>query len=163
MGKEYKFKDFGYMVLIVIISIICVVVLPRILPFVQIMESWTRDARMAALTSPQEQSDDIVIVTITEDTLSTLAYRSPLDRDFLAQVLSALDATGARAIGLDILFDQPTEPAKDENLRHTILNLSTPLVTAIANQDSGLTQSHHAIARHPQHLREGQKSSHQHP
>jgi class 3 adenylate cyclase/CHASE2 domain-containing sensor protein len=145
VGKEYKFKDFGYMVLIVIISIICVVVLPHILPFVQIMESWTRDARMAALTSPQEQSDDIVIVTITEDTLSTLAYRSPLDRDFLAQVLSALDATGARAIGLDILFDQPTEPAKDENLRHTILNLSTPLVTAIANQDSGLTQSQQAF------------------
>ena len=111
----------------------------------------------------KSKDDDIVIVTITEDTLSTLAYHSPLDRKFLAQVLSTLDANGARAIGLDILFDQPTEKAKDENLRHTILNLSTPLVTAIANQDSGLTQSHHAIARHPQHLREGQKLGHQHP
>ncbi len=44
-------------------------------------------------------------------------YRSPLDRGFLAKLLPALDARHPRAVVLDYLFDQPTEPDKDDALR----------------------------------------------
>lgn len=139
--RDFKLKDMAYMVLIVVFSTIGAYLLPVAMPFMQLMENWTVDARISALSAPQPQSEDIVIVTITEDTLATLPYRAPLDRAFLAGVLRHLDDTGVRAIGLDILLDQPTEPAKDEALSHALRNLNAPLITAVANQDAGLTPS----------------------
>ncbi|HUB98155.1 MAG TPA: CHASE2 domain-containing protein, partial [Stellaceae bacterium] len=78
------------------------------------------DWEIAALAGPAPQSPDIVIVAITEDTLKQFPYRSPIDRKFLADLLTTLAARDPRAIGLDVLFDQPTEPAKDAALRNTL-------------------------------------------
>ena len=46
-----------------------------------------------------------------------LACRSPVDRAFLADLIERLRAAKVRAIGIDILFDQPTIPQNDERLR----------------------------------------------
>jgi class 3 adenylate cyclase len=73
------------------------------------------------------QSKDIVIAAINEDTLAQFPYRSPVDREFLANLITALDAKGARVIGVDVLFDQPTEDAKDEHLKRVIRETKTPL------------------------------------
>ena len=140
MKHDYKLIDVAYMILIIVFSTIGAYLLPGAMPFVQVTENWTVDARVAALSAPQPQSEDIIIVTITEETLAMLTYRAPLDRAFLAQVLKNLDAAGVRAIGLDILLDQPTELAKDDALRQTMLGLNAPLITALASQDDGLTQ-----------------------
>ncbi len=86
------------------------------------------DWETAALTAAEPQSPDIVIVTITEDTLKNFPYRSPIDRQFLSDLLRTLAARGPRAIGLDVLFDQPTEPEKDAALRATLRQLKVPLV-----------------------------------
>src|SRR5947208_14094409 len=58
----------------------------------------------------------LVLIGITEDTLARFAYRSPVDRGFLAALIDQLAAAGVSAIGLDILLDRTTEPAKDADL-----------------------------------------------
>lgn len=96
-------------------------------------EKTASDIRMAAFQAPMPQSKDIVIAAITEDTLTQFPYRSPVDREFLVNVLKALDAKGAKAIGVDILFDQSTEPAKDDLLRKTLRELKTPIFISYTN------------------------------
>lgn len=83
-------------------------------------------------------SDRIVIVTITEETLSGFPYRSPIDRGFLADLLVTLDAAGPAGIGLDILLDSPSEPHKDERLGQVLDRVSSPVVLASVTKN-GLT------------------------
>ena len=45
----------------------------------------------------------------------------PIDRGFLAGLLDRLAAAGVAGVGLDVLFDRPTEPAKDAALRRALL------------------------------------------
>jgi class 3 adenylate cyclase/CHASE2 domain-containing sensor protein len=125
-------------ILVVLLTAAAAVAITQWMPFVAMMENWLSDYRIATLSPPQPQSADIVIVTITEDTLQLFPYRSPLDRRFVASVLKALDNAGAKVIGVDLLFDQATEPAKDEELKATIQNLRTPLVIGIIGEQEGL-------------------------
>ncbi len=111
------------------------------LPFVAMAENWIHDLRVARLTPSLAQHRDIAVVTITEETLTAFPYRSPLDRRFLAGVLRSLEAKGARAIGIDILFDQATEPAKDAELRRTLRELTVPLVVARVDAGIGLSEA----------------------
>jgi adenylate cyclase len=95
--------------------------------FLTFADRFLGDWEIAALTAPGPQSPDIVVVAVTEDTLKQFPYRSPIDRHFLAELLKTLAARGPRAIGLDILFDQPTEPDKDKELSDTLRSLTVPL------------------------------------
>lgn len=108
----------------------------RHLAFLSNLENVAADIRVAALQPPLAQSKDIAVVAITEETLSRFAYRSPVDRAFLADLLKQLEAKGAKAIGLDVLLDQPTEPAKDALLAKTIRGLKTPLFISYTNTPS---------------------------
>ncbi len=67
------------------------------------------DARslFASLRSPVDQDKRVVLVPFTPDTQRATGERSPLDRTTLANALANLDTMGARAIGIDILIDQP--------------------------------------------------------
>ncbi|EEE46647.1 adenylate/guanylate cyclase domain-containing protein [Roseibium alexandrii] len=82
------------------------------------------------MPSEQVSDTDIVIVTITEDTLASFPYRSPIDRRFLAELLVSLDAAGPAGIGIDVLFDSPSEPEKDAGLLQVLDDLATPVVLA---------------------------------
>ncbi|MBV8704513.1 MAG: adenylate/guanylate cyclase domain-containing protein, partial [Acetobacteraceae bacterium] len=87
------------------------------------------DAAAFRLFAPVPPLDErIVIVGITEDTLDLFPYRSPIDRTFLAGVLDQLAGAGVAAIGLDVLLDHPTEPAKDAALRRAIQRRDVPVV-----------------------------------
>jgi class 3 adenylate cyclase/CHASE2 domain-containing sensor protein len=101
-------------------------------------ENWLSDLRIATLLPAMPQSADVVIVTVTDDTLRRFPYREPVDRHFLAQVLKKLDADGAKAIGIDYLFDHPTEAEKDAELAATLRSLRTPLVIGTIGIDQGL-------------------------
>ncbi len=83
--------------------------------------------------------DDIVIVTLTEDTLAQFPYRSPIDRGFLADLIGTLDAAGPKAIGLDILLDSPSDPDKDRRLFDAIDRASSPVILAVAKGAALLT------------------------
>jgi class 3 adenylate cyclase len=97
------------------------------------LERIVQDIRTATMLPPEPQDPNVVIVAITEDTLKQFPYRSPVDRGFLAHLLASLDAKKPRAIGLDVLFDQPTEPAKDAELKDTMARLKTPLLVSYSD------------------------------
>ena len=106
------------------------------LTLVATLENIARDIRVAGLSPPMPQSREIVIAAINEDTLAQFSYRSPVDREFVANLIRVLDAKGARVIGVDLLFDQPTEDAKDELLKSVIRQTRTPLFISYTNSSS---------------------------
>lgn len=89
-------------------------------------------------------ASDVAIVTFTETTLASLPYRSPLDRAFLAGLLDGLAAIGVRSVGFDILFDQATEPAKDQKLVDAIRRFPGPVIVAWADARAGLIETQSA-------------------
>jgi len=102
---------------------------------------WLSDFRIANFSPRQPQNQDIVILTITEETLATFPYRSPVQRKFLAQLLESLDEIEPRAIGLDLIFDQATIPEEDARLKDVMRSLQTPLAVAIGDQRAGFTKA----------------------
>lgn len=86
----------------------------------------------AYFTAPMvEQDDRIVLVVYDDQTLIRARKRSPLDRGVLAAALRTLDTMGAKAIGIDILFDQPQD--EDEALIAALRDMQTPTAVAYAN------------------------------
>jgi adenylate cyclase len=78
-----------------------------------------------------EQDPRVVLVVYTDQTLIKAQKRSPLDRGMLARTLRNLDGMGAKAIGIDILFDQPQD--EDAELIETLRGMQTPVAVAYAN------------------------------
>lgn len=78
-----------------------------------------------------EQDQRIVLVVYTDQTLIAARKRSPLDRGLLARTLTTLDGMGAKAIGIDILFDQPQD--EDPELIDALRGMQTPVAVAYAN------------------------------
>jgi adenylate cyclase len=77
------------------------------------------------------QDPRIVLVVYTDQTLINARKRSPLDRGILARALRNLDQMGAKAIGIDILFDQPQD--EDPELIAALRAMQTPVGVAYAN------------------------------
>jgi adenylate cyclase len=93
-------------------------------------DRFVQDWEIATRSPIEPQDKNIVIVAVDEGTMQNFAYRSPLDRGFLAKLLTAIDSKHPKAIGLDYLFDQPTEPAKDAELRRVLRTVKTPLAVS---------------------------------
>ncbi len=102
--------------------------------FLASVERFIGDVEVAGFRPIEPQSQDIVVVGLTEETLKLFPYRSPVDRAFLADLLTTLASRQPRAIGLDVLLDQPTEPAKDDALRRAIAELPVPLVVSFVDE-----------------------------
>ncbi|MCP5397520.1 MAG: adenylate/guanylate cyclase domain-containing protein [Sphingomonadaceae bacterium] len=92
------------------------------------------DMRTVLLAEPAEQDDRVLMVVYDDQTLIKLQKRSPLDRGTLAEALKNLDGMGAKAIGIDILFDQPQE--EDEQLIETLRGMQTPTFVAYAAHEN---------------------------
>lgn len=88
------------------------------------------DLRVWTLAPRIDQDPRIVMVTFTDETLANTGRRSPLDRGLLARALTRIDALGARAIGIDILVDQP-QP-EDPALLVALRAMRTPTYLAFA-------------------------------
>jgi len=128
-----KAKELLTAVAVALFATVLAVSATRYLTFLSSLENIAADIRIAALQPPMPQSKDIVIAAITEDTVTQFPYRSPVDRAFLAQLLKTLEQKGAKAIGVDVLFDQATEEDKDALLKQTIRDLKTPLFISYTN------------------------------
>jgi class 3 adenylate cyclase len=107
-------------------------------------DRFVQDWEVASLAPAEPQDRDIVIVAIKESTLRMFPYRSPVDRAFLSNLLTALARRHPRAIGVDVLFDQPTDDAKDNRLRETLRTLKAPLVVAWTNSPAVVTPEQEA-------------------
>jgi adenylate cyclase len=77
------------------------------------------------------QDPRVVMVVYNDQTLAELRKRSPLDRGLLAKALANIDQMGAKAIGIDILFDQPQD--EDDALVATLRAMKTPVAVGYAN------------------------------
>ena len=102
------------------------------------LDQFVQDWEIASIFAPSEaQEPEIIIVAVDEATLSRFAYRSPVDRAFLSTLLRQISAHEPKAIALDFLLDQPTEPDKDAMLHRTLRELKMPLVVSyIASPDT---------------------------
>ena len=112
--------------------------------FLLYLEQVSEDVRTALYMPSEAQDPDITIVTIDEDTLAQFPYREPIDRSFLADLIRSIAARGPRLIAVDIFFDQPTEPAKDDDLRQTLRGLTVPLVVSYTDNPAIETEDQEA-------------------
>ena len=121
-------RQFGLSLTIAAVAVL--VILASFSHPIRSLEDWAADIRIALLNPVAPQHGDVVVVAITEETLAKLGRRSPIDRAFLSQLLQNLQSAEVRAIGLDILVDQPSEEKKDNALFETLQGISVPVVLA---------------------------------
>ncbi len=101
------------------------------LPVTDDAERALYDAREYYLSPLVEPDQRIVIIAFDDQSLIQLQKRSPLPRDTLAAALRNIDGLGAKAIGIDILFDQPQ--AEDAELIETLRTMQTPVAVGYAD------------------------------
>ncbi len=95
------------------------------------------DLRQWWVQDPVLQDSRILLVPYMQETLAATAKRSPLDRAILARALANIDKMGARAIGIDILIDQPQ--SEDAQLLAALKAMKTPVWQAYATRlESGI-------------------------
>lgn len=66
------------------------------------------------LRGPLPPSEDIVIVAIDEPSMAEMGRQWPWPRSVHAQLIQKLNQAGARVIGFDILFAEPSQPEEDQ-------------------------------------------------
>lgn len=96
-------------------------------------------ANWPPLTAPNPPA--VALVTITEPTLASLPYRSPIDRGLLARTVEILGKAGVKAVAFDILIDQATEPEKDAAFAAAIKAFPGTVVLAWADHRGGLLKT----------------------
>jgi adenylate cyclase len=103
------------------------------LPITGSAERALYDARLYVEANQRavDQDPRVVMVVFDDQTLINARKRSPLDRGRLAEALRNLDAMKPKAIGIDILFDQPQD--EDDELVETLRNMKTPVSVGYAN------------------------------
>lgn len=104
------------------------------LPLAQDAERALYDTRASLMAPRVEQDPRIVMITYTDETLFNSGIRSPLDRSILARALGNIDKMGAKAIGIDIVFDSPRPD--DPELKAQLRAMQTPTWLAYAEQSS---------------------------
>jgi len=89
------------------------------------------DWRQVLTAEKVDQDDRIVMIVYTDETLAATGKRSPLDRAILAKALARIDGFKPKAIGIDILIDQP-QP-EDPKIIEAFRKLTTPTFLAYAS------------------------------
>jgi class 3 adenylate cyclase/CHASE2 domain-containing sensor protein len=124
--------------LIVIVSIAAALVLTRPPSPLAAAERLVEAVAFRFLGPRHPPDSDVIVVGITEDTLAAFPYRSPIDRAFLADLIDALARDGVAAVGLDVVLDRPTEPAKDAALRRALHRTDIPVVAISIAPDTAM-------------------------
>lgn len=102
-------------------------------PLVIAAERALYDVRVAYTARKVDQDDRIVMVVYTDETLAATGKRSPLDRTILAKALTRIDSFHPKAIGIDILIDQP-QP-EDPTIIKAFQAMKTPTFLAYASAE----------------------------
>lgn len=81
-----------------------------------------------------DQDDRITLVVYNDQTLIDTRKRSPLDRGLLAKALRNIDAMGPKAVGIDILFDQPQD--EDDDLVAALRAMQAPVAVGYTDDET---------------------------
>ena len=88
----------------VLATLLVAEIVPRYAPGLLRFEHMLGDVRTAYLSDRlPSQHPHVAIVSITDETLKDSKVRQPIDRALLARLVDAVDAAGAKVIGIDIL------------------------------------------------------------
>jgi adenylate cyclase len=102
---------------------------PAVAPALLRAEHWAADWRTAFLSDRLPSAHArVAIIPVTEDSLAGLPYILPINRGYLADLVTAVDEAGALAIGLDFYFARDTEQPYDEKLTATLKNTRAKVV-----------------------------------
>lgn len=90
------------------------------------------------LSAPHASTLPLVILAIDEPSFQALQVQWPFPRSLHGQLLARLHADGAAAVGFDVVFAEPSNPAEDEAFARAIA-AAGPVVLASAQEmiDSG--------------------------
>jgi class 3 adenylate cyclase/CHASE2 domain-containing sensor protein len=97
------------------------------------------DFRLAQFAPMREQRSDVIALTIDEEALAQFPFRSPINRRFVADLVTTLSDYRLRALGIDLIFDQPTTPDDDAALLAALDSFGAPVVVAVGDAANGLT------------------------
>jgi len=126
------------------------------LSLASLAENHLTDVRVAMLSTPRPQSQNIAVVLIDDETLANYPYRSPLDRELIANLLTELEQTAVAGIGINVLFDRPTEADKDLLLYERLRSLKVPVVLSRVSTTIGFSAEQVAFSQYfLQNLRTG--------
>jgi len=117
----------------------------------------------AYISSPAVEREDqrIQLIVYNDETLIATRKRSPLDRAILARALTQIDAMGAKAIGIDILFDQPQD--EDAELIAVLRRMRTPTFLAFADSGNNGDNIRYAQQQYLERFLAQLKGSNAHP
>ena len=125
----------------VVTSFILVDLVPRFAPGLLRFEYALADMRTALLSDQlPSQHPDVAVVGITDQTLSDYKIRLPIDRVLLSRLVEAIDAAGAKVIGIDLLFYRTTPADNDDMFINAVKNARAKVIIAVADERLGLSQ-----------------------
>jgi CHASE2 domain-containing sensor protein len=113
---------------------------PRYAPGLLRFEHYMGDVRTSLLSDQlPTQHSQVAIVGINDETMAPYKALLPIDRHLLARLIDAVDAAGARVIGLDFLFASPAPDDNELLLIDAIRKARAKVVLPAADERVGLT------------------------
>lgn len=94
------------------------------------------DWRQVLTIEKVDQDERMVQIVYTDETLAATGKRSPLDRAILAKALRRIDSFRPKAIGIDILIDQP-QP-EDPEIIAAFQSIKSPTFLAYASASTAV-------------------------
>jgi class 3 adenylate cyclase len=137
--RDRRFTSILALLLISLIAAFIAVVLVDNILILQSVDNFIQDREITLQSDRTGTDQRVVVVALDEKTLSGFHYRSPIDRAFLANLITRIDSVHPRAIGIDVLFDQPTESGKDTELARVLQTAKSPLVIAYTEESNNVT------------------------
>ena len=127
----------------VLATLLVAEIVPRYAPGLLRFEHILGDVRTAYFSDRlASQHPHVAIVSITDETLKDSKVRQPIDRALLARLVDAVDAAGAKVIGIDILSAR-TPPDDNESLFvDAIRRARATVVLAAADERIPLPKAH---------------------
>ena len=120
-----------------ILVLVGLFLVPAVAPALLRAEHWAADWRTAFLSDRLSSSHArLAIIPVTEDSLAGLPYILPINRGYLADLVSAADQAGALAIGLDFYFARATEEPYDGKLAAALRGAKAKIVLGIFEDGS---------------------------
>jgi adenylate cyclase len=100
------------------------------------LELQSVDARFS-VRGTQEAPDDVVVVAVDDRTFSELGFQWPFPRSLHGRVIDRLHEAGAKVIGVDIQFTEPTVPKQDEALIGAVQRAGGVVLSTTETNDHG--------------------------
>jgi CHASE2 domain-containing sensor protein len=125
----------GLIGLVGVLAVAMLIYLPNSLPWILPAEHWSADWRTVLFSGRlnRPQHPNLAIVVIDDDVLRSAGISDMRQaRGLLGKLVTAVDAAGPRAIGIDFYFMKETDAAKTQELIGAIKAATAPVILGAA-------------------------------